>query len=98
MATMNISLPDQMKHWIESRIKTGRYADASDYIRALVRLDQENQEKRTRLIALLEKAEKEIEGGKFIDLSSDEEIDALFRDVSSIAKTQHEKITAIVLG
>ena len=94
MATMNISLPDQMKQWVESRMDTGRYANTSDYIRALVRLDQENQEKRTRLIALLEKAEKEIEDGKFIDLNSDEEIDALFRDVGTKAKTRHEKIAA----
>lgn len=94
MATMNISLPDKMKQWVESRIDTGRYSNASDYIRALVRLDQDNQEKRTRLVTLLEKAENEIENGKFIDLNSDEDIDTLFRDVSSKAKVRHEKIAA----
>lgn len=40
MATMNISLPDQMKQWVEEQVATGRYANASDYVRDLVRDDQ----------------------------------------------------------
>ncbi len=39
MATMNVSLPDQMKHWVEECVKTGRYANASDYVRDLIRQD-----------------------------------------------------------
>ena len=41
MATMNISLPAQMKDWIEAQVATGRYANASDYVRDLVREEQE---------------------------------------------------------
>lgn len=40
MATMNISLPDQMKEWVEQQVATGRYANASDYVRDLLRHDQ----------------------------------------------------------
>lgn len=40
MATMNVSLPDPMKHWVEARAKTGRYSNASDYVRDLIRRDQ----------------------------------------------------------
>lgn len=39
MATMNISLPDQMKAWIEECVQSGRYSNCSDYIRDLVRRD-----------------------------------------------------------
>lgn len=45
MATMNISLPDQMKQWVEEQVGTGRYANASDYMRDLVRRDQLRAEK-----------------------------------------------------
>ena len=45
MATMNVSLPDPMKEWVESRAETGRYANASDYVRDLIRKDQERSEK-----------------------------------------------------
>lgn len=41
MATMNISLPDQMKEWVEAQSESGRYSNASDYVRDLIRRDQE---------------------------------------------------------
>ncbi len=41
MATMNVSLPDPMKLWVEAQSRTGRYSNASDYVRDLIRRDQE---------------------------------------------------------
>jgi antitoxin ParD1/3/4 len=41
MATMNISLPETMKDWVEAQIQTGRYGSISDYIRRLIRNDRE---------------------------------------------------------
>ncbi len=40
MATMNISLPDQMKDWVDQQVANGRYANASDAIRDFIRRDQ----------------------------------------------------------
>ena len=40
MATMNVSLPDPMKDWVEAQARTGRYSNASDYVRDLIRRDQ----------------------------------------------------------
>lgn len=40
MATMNVSLPDPMREWVETQVKTGEYANTSDYIRDLIRHDQ----------------------------------------------------------
>ena len=37
MATMNISLPAEMKAWVEEQVKSGRYSGASDVVRDLVR-------------------------------------------------------------
>lgn len=44
MATMNVSLPDPMKAWVERQAESGRYGNASDYIRDLIRRDQERRE------------------------------------------------------
>ena len=44
MATMNVSLPDKMKDWVEQQAGTGRYANASDYVRDLIRKDQLHNE------------------------------------------------------
>lgn len=45
MATMNISLPSSLKDWVESRAEAGVYANSSDYVRDLIRRDQERQGK-----------------------------------------------------
>lgn len=44
MATLNISLPDAMREWIDAQVKAGEYANASDYIRDLVRHDQRDRD------------------------------------------------------
>ena len=43
MATMNISLPDQMKAWAERQADDGRFANVSDYMRDLIRRDQDRR-------------------------------------------------------
>ncbi|MFO0413341.1 MAG: type II toxin-antitoxin system ParD family antitoxin [Brevundimonas sp.] len=57
MATMNISLPDQMKAWVEAQSADGRYANSSDYVRDLIRREQIKAEKISHWNALIEEAE-----------------------------------------
>lgn len=52
MAIVNISLPDQMKDYIEERIRQGGYSTTSEYFRDLVRDDQKRLAQE-RLEALL---------------------------------------------
>lgn len=44
MATMNISLPDKMREYVEQQVATGKYANASDYMRDLIRYNQRENE------------------------------------------------------
>jgi len=53
MATMNVSLPDPMKEWVEAQTRTGRYSNASDYVRDLIRRDQERSDKLAELQRLV---------------------------------------------
>jgi len=53
MATMNVSLPDLMKAWVEEQIKTGHFSNASDYVRDLIRRDQQYQDRRETLVKAL---------------------------------------------
>ncbi|MBK8452889.1 MAG: type II toxin-antitoxin system ParD family antitoxin [Thiofilum sp.] len=41
MATMNISLPDSLKLFVQERIEHSDFSNPSDYIRALIRADKE---------------------------------------------------------
>lgn len=45
MATMNISLPKPMRDWVQAQIDEGKYAGNSDYVRDLIRRDQERAAK-----------------------------------------------------
>jgi antitoxin ParD1/3/4 len=45
MQTMNISLPDPMKEYVEEQVSAGGYSSASEYIRELVRTDQKAKAK-----------------------------------------------------
>ena len=53
MATMNVSLPDPMKDWVEAQARSGRYSNASDYARDLIRRDQERAAKLAELLELI---------------------------------------------
>jgi antitoxin ParD1/3/4 len=46
MTTMNISLPDEMKAFVEGQMAQEGYASASEYLRALIRDAQRRQAKR----------------------------------------------------
>ena len=54
MAQMNVSLPEGLKAWAEARVAEGRYSSTSDYVRDLMRRDQEEAEKLHILRAKIE--------------------------------------------
>jgi antitoxin ParD1/3/4 len=47
--TLNISLPEALKEHVQKRVAEGDFSNASEFVRALIRLDKEQQEKLTAL-------------------------------------------------
>ncbi|MDD3800487.1 MAG: type II toxin-antitoxin system ParD family antitoxin [Novosphingobium sp.] len=72
MATMNVSLPDPMRDYVQSRIDSGQYASVSDYVRDLIRRDQsvvvDEEQWLKELDASIEESLKEMEAGGGHDL------------------------------
>ena len=54
MAQMNVSLPDPMKDWCEAQVRAGRYSTTSDYVRDLIRRDQDHQSRTKALQAAID--------------------------------------------
>ncbi|MBD2312133.1 type II toxin-antitoxin system ParD family antitoxin [Desertifilum sp. FACHB-1129] len=57
MKTMNVSLPDTMRDYIEEQVKTRGYGSVSEYMRDLIRQDQKRnaqEQIETLLLAGLE--------------------------------------------
>ena len=52
MESMNISLPEPLKQFVDGQISTGRYSSASEYVRELIRAD-EKQKAEGQLEAML---------------------------------------------
>jgi len=54
VTTMNISLPDEMKAFIESQMTADGYASASEFLRTLIREEQRRRARRELESKLLE--------------------------------------------
>jgi antitoxin ParD1/3/4 len=67
MAVVNISLPDQMKSYIDERLAEGQFSSTSEYFRDLVREDQRRRAQK-RLEALLLEG---LESGKPVDVTDE---------------------------
>ena len=43
MSTMNISLPEPLKRFVDSQVEGGSYGTSSEYVRMLIRREQERE-------------------------------------------------------
>ena len=50
MSTMNISLPDTLKSFVDVQVSSRGYGTSSEYVRELIRKDQDVQRLRTMLL------------------------------------------------
>lgn len=50
MGTMNISLPDMLKAFVDEQVEARGFGSSSEYVRALIRRDQERLELRRLLL------------------------------------------------
>ena len=51
MSTMNISLPDTLKSFVDEQVNQGSYGTSSEYVRELIRKDQDRLHLRGLLLA-----------------------------------------------
>ena len=82
MATMNISVPEPMKDWVKAQIDAGSYASSSDYVRDLIRKDQQDKKK---LAALQSAVTQGIESGKAGEL----DVEAIKQKARQLAGTEN---------
>lgn len=54
MESMNISLPEPLKQFVDGQIAQGRYSSASEYVRELIRADERRKAEEQLEAKLLE--------------------------------------------
>jgi antitoxin ParD1/3/4 len=50
MGTMNVSIPDDLKTFVDTQVSEGSYGSTSEYVRDLIRRDQDRRRLRAALI------------------------------------------------
>ena len=54
MTKIDIQLPPMLDQWVSEQTRTGRYTDAGDYLRDLIRRDKESRSETEMLQALVD--------------------------------------------
>ena len=86
MTTLNISLPDGMRAYVEEQAAAGGYSTVSEYVRALIREDQK------------QKAQQMIETQLLEGLASGDAKKMMPEDWQAIRKEVHKRITSCRRG
>ena len=55
VTSMNISLPEPLRVFVDSQVQKGGFSSASDYIRQLIRVAQETSEAEAKLLKAIER-------------------------------------------
>lgn len=85
MATVTVSVPEQMKDWAETQVRTGKYASIDDYLCDLIRRDRAGGGQDWTLEELQARLAASRASGV-----SDRTIDEVFARAEQIAKTRYE--------
>ena len=78
MATLNISLPEPMRAFVDDQVTRGNYGTASEYLRALIREAQQRE------------AQQKLEN-KLLEALQDEASEMTAEDWQHIRKTVRER-------
>jgi antitoxin ParD1/3/4 len=67
MGTMNISLPDGLKDFVDQQVSQRGYGTSSEYVRELIRRDQGRQQLRGELLAGAASAPSRVADSKYFE-------------------------------
>jgi putative addiction module CopG family antidote len=99
-STLNISLPESQRIFVEEKIKKEGYGTISEYVRELIRQEQRKEEQkelqREILRQEIQKGIDDIREGRFITISSQEDADNLAQQImregrAKLAEKRNEK-------
>jgi antitoxin ParD1/3/4 len=92
MPTRNINLTEHCDGFVERQVSSGRYSNASEIVRAALRLLEEHEQEREAKLKVLRRAAKqgfdEIDQGQGLVLNDTKALDRLFDDIEVEVQTR----------
>ncbi len=67
MSTMNVSLPDGLKSFVDEQVATRGYRTSSEYVRELIRRDRDRQRLRGLLLEGAQSSPASTADGRYFD-------------------------------
>lgn len=67
MSTMNISLPDTLKSFVDEQVSQGLYGTTSEYLRELIRKDKDRLHLRSLLVAGVSSAPADVANAAYFE-------------------------------
>lgn len=67
MATMNVSLTDELERFVDGKVESGLYNNASEVVREGLRLLKEHDEFRARVREAVERGWAQAQAGQLVD-------------------------------
>ena len=88
MTSVTVSLPDGLREWVQSRIATGRYASAGDYVRDLISRDRsgarDEDHRLVELDASIARGVADSDAGRVFDADAVfDELEAKYSDLAA---------------
>jgi antitoxin ParD1/3/4 len=80
------SLPPDLEQFVFDQLAKGKYQSATDVVCDAVRLLRRREEKLELLRAEIEVGIKQLDAGEFIEINSEEELQAFFDDIEERGK------------
>ena len=87
MTSMNISIPESLREFVEAKVKEGGYGSASEYVRELIRSAKDNERKDAELRELLLVGLEELKRGEATEYD-EASLPKLFDEVKARAKAR----------
>ena len=87
---MNVSLPENLREYVEAKVREGGYGSASEFIRELIRTAKGRETREAELRALVELGLEQLRRGESVELS-EAELPKFFEEVKARARARLPK-------
>ena len=87
---MNVSLPENLREYVETKVREGGYGSASEFIRELIRTARGRETKETELRELVQLGLEQLHRGESLELT-EAELPKFFEEVKARARARLSK-------
>jgi antitoxin ParD1/3/4 len=87
MTSMNVSLPESLRQYVEEKVREGGYGSASEFIRELIRIAKARETKEAELRELVQLGLEQLHRGESLEFG-ESDLSKFFEEVKARARAR----------